>query len=333
MSKPPLSLSYHNFNRGFSPADDFFARAFGEDFDVRIVQAGADLQISSVFGSEPLPAPGGGRRALRIWYSGEARDPQWQIFDLYFAFRSSSPLFGKRWHRLPLWVQYIDWWNPASPFHVSKLLDRPEGGARPRFCNFIYSAPAATRAEFLLRLNAVRPVDSYGKVLNNQSGRQPPGRDGKLQVLRQSTFTVAFENYIAPGYVTEKILEPMFAGSIPVYWGAAEAKSDFNPDAFIFAEDFGTFDELAAHLVRVADSPDELAALRRAPVFAGNAIPYERRPEYFVDRIKEALSGSADAIVPRAMIEQPFDPAAEKKLKRRLRILRDRLRRRHLPRA
>jgi len=305
LSKPSLSLSYHNFYRGFSAADDFFTKALGDAFDVTIVRAGADLQISGVFGSEPLPDPGGGRRPLRVWYSGEARDPQAQIFDLFFAFRPSSPLFGQRWHRLPLWVLYIDWWNPTSSFHIGKVLDRPKGGLRPRFCNFIYSAPAATRAEFFLRLNEVRPVDSYGKVLNNR-GEQAEGRDGKMQVLSQSTFTIAFENYMALGYVTEKIFEPLLAGSIPIYWGAPEAKTDFNPDAFIYAEDIGTFDDVIAHVIRIADSREALAEMGAAPAFRDNRIPYEHRPEFFTDRIKEALGGTPDAALRRRMSDKPI---------------------------
>ncbi len=302
-SKPPLSLSYHNLYAGFTPADAYFTNALADIFDVTVVAAGADVQICGVFGSAPLPDPGGGRRPLRVWCSGEARDPQSQIFDLYFAFRPASPLFGKRWHRLPLWAQYINWWNPASPDHIDRLLNRPRGGERPRFCNFIYSAPAATRAEFFLRLNQVRPVDSYGKVLNNQ-GRAPAGRAGKMEVLAQSTFTIAFENYMALGYVTEKIYEPLLAGSIPIYWGAPEAKTDFNPDAFIFAEDIGTFDDVIAHVIRLADSREALAEMAAAPAFRDNHIPYEHRPQFFADRIREALSGSPDAAVRRHMIEQ-----------------------------
>ncbi len=112
-------------------------------------------------------------------------------------------------------------------------------------------------------------------------------------MLGDYTFTVAFENQTALGYVTEKLLEPLQAGSIPIYWGAAEAKSDFNPEAFIFADDFESFDDLANHVLRIADSRAAVAALTAAPAFRGNEIPYHHRPEYFADRIRDALSGQS----------------------------------------
>jgi hypothetical protein len=332
-TKPPLSVSFHNFWRGFAPTTSFFVKALGESFDVTVAATGRDVQISTVFGAQRLPEPEGQNRALRVWYTGEARDPQHQLFDLHFGFRPSSALYGKRWHRYPLWIQYIDWWNPQATTYIGRLTGaRSAEPSRPTFCNFIYSAPASTRAEFLLRLNQQRPVASLGRILNNQDGKRAPGIEGKMQMLRESLFTIAFENQIVPGYVTEKLVEPLLAGSIPIYWGAAEARADFNPDAFIFAEDHGSFDDLVAHVLRVADSREALAALATAAPFHGNRPAYEHTPAFFADRIREALSGPAHATLPRALIAPVFDTAQQRSAKYRLRRLRDRLLRRRLPR-
>lgn len=56
---------------------------------------------------------------------------------------------------------------------------------------------------------------------------------GKRAFLSRYKFTVAFENSSAPGYHTEKILDPMLVGSIPIYWGDREIESVFNPASFI----------------------------------------------------------------------------------------------------
>ena len=43
----------------------------------------------------------------------------------------------------------------------------------------------------------------------------------KVTALRNSTFTLACENYLGdPGYVSEKVFDAMAAGSIPIYIGA-----------------------------------------------------------------------------------------------------------------
>lgn len=329
--KPPLSVSFHNFWGGFVPSTSFFARALGDSFDVSFDAIGRDLQISSVFGSSQLPAPPGGGRPLRVWFSGEARDPVAQFYDIYFAFRTSQKMLGRRWHRFPLWVTYIDWWQPDSPRGLERLIAPRSAMARSRFCNFIYTNPISIRAEFFLTLDALRRVDSFGAILNN-TGKRPAGLDGKMKVLEQSQFTIAFENQIAPGYVTEKLLEPLLAGSIPIYWGDEQAKADFNPEAFIFADDHGTIDDLARHVLRVADSADAVAALTVAPPLHGNRIPYEHTPAFFVDRIKDALGGSIAPLLSDHLIRQHFlrpDPRGvrlERKIRAAARAARAKLR-------
>ena len=62
-------------------------------------------------------------------------------------------------------------------------------------------------------------------------------------------FTLAFENTVTPDYVTEKLYEPLIAGSVPVYRGAPNV-ADFAPAprCFIDAADFAGPAELAAYL-------------------------------------------------------------------------------------
>lgn len=324
-SKPPLSVSFHNFWGEFRPATSFFVRALRQSLDVSVVDVGRDLQISSVFGRETLPPNKAGTRPLRVWWTGEARDPQFQFHDLYFGFRRRTGALGNRWHRFPLWVIDIDWWNPASAHYVGRLKGPRSFQARPRFCNFIYSKPASIRAEFFLRLDEARHVDSLGRVFNNNGGGAPSGREGKMRALADYTFTIAFENQLSPGYVTEKLLEPLLANSIPIYWGAPEARTDFNPEAFIFAEDFDGFDDLAAHVVRLADSRDALAALAGASPLPAGGIAYEHTPDFFVDRITEALSGAAAPLLPDryVSINVPQHEKLGRRLERKVRRMRN----------
>jgi hypothetical protein len=317
--KPELSVSFHNFMADTDHKSSFFARALSRSFNVKISSAGRDLQISSVFGRDPLPAVGS-TQPLRVWWTSEAREPHSQLFDLYFGFRPRT-LVGERWHRFPFWAACINWWDAASLTHVSRLVNPPTPRPRPRFCNFIYSNPVAIRTEFFLRLNAKRRVDSMGLVLNNV-GEPVVRRAGKMRAVEESLFTIAFENQISPGYVTEKLLDPLIAGSIPIYWGAEEARSDFNPEAFIFAADFDSFDDLVAHVLKVADSKDALEALAFAPRVRENRIPYEHTPDFFADRIMEALSGKPDGRIPAEWNRPWIDARAERKKRRHLRLWR-----------
>lgn len=329
MSKPALSISFHNFHAGFSPTDNVFVGPLRKHFEVSVEAAGRDVQVSSVAGRELLPAAAG-HRPLRVWTTGEAEDPAGQFFDLHFGFQPATLIGKRRWFRFPLWIRYLDWENPESGISVEKLLAPRRRTQRQRFCNFIYTNDLAIRAEFFVRLDRERAVDSVGRVLNNR-GERPEGKDGKLAVLRDCLFTIAFENRISPGYVTEKLLHPLQAGSIPIYWGAREALSDFNPDAFVYAPDFEEFDALVRHVLDLAGDERRLEAMATAPAFRDNRIPYELTPDFFADRIVEALGQGGVPGIVDPFVGKPLVPRAplttRKKISNRIKQLKRRLQR------
>ncbi|MCC6983018.1 MAG: hypothetical protein IT535_07075 [Bauldia sp.] len=303
MANPPLSISFHNFYNSFNAPDSHFVRHLGKRYEIVIEKAGQDIQVSGPFGRELLPRIPG-KRPLRVWHTGEARDPAGQVFDIHFGFSPTSILGPKRWFRYPLWIAGIDFTNANPERAVDRLLAPRRLTERPRFCNFIYTNDTSIRAEFFLRLNRERPVDSLGAVLNNR-GHRAPYQGGKLAALRESVFTIAFENQISPGYVTEKLIDPLVAGSIPIYWGAREALSDFNPEAFIYAPDFGDLDALVKHVLELAEDKARLEAMATAPIFHDNRIPYEHTPQFYIDRIEEALNGDVRAGIPEIWGTRP----------------------------
>lgn len=183
-SKPSLSLSFHHFWPEFEAKTSFFVKALSQKYEVTLAKTGRDLQISSVFGTQP-PPPDSVGRPLRVWWTGEARDPVGQVFDLYFGHRPKISLLGGRWHRYPLWITNIDWWDATSIYYIGRLLGPRRVTQRSRFCNFIYTQEGSIRAEFFFRLNEARPVESHGKTLNNTGG-QPLDKAGKMAVLMRS---------------------------------------------------------------------------------------------------------------------------------------------------
>jgi alpha(1,3/1,4) fucosyltransferase len=295
MARPSLSVSFHNFYKIFEPKSSFIVRALSTRYELRIEPAGRDLQFSNVFGREPLPVIPG-VRPLRIWWTSEPQDPHGTIFDLHFGFQPKTVL-GRRWIRFPLWIIFIDWWDPSATNAVARIFGPRGLTARPHFCSFIYTNTPSIRTEFFLRLNERRPVESLGGYMNNR-GRRLDGREALLAAIGESRFNIAFENRVMPGYVTEKLVDPLMMGAIPIYWGAREATSDFNPASFIYANDFDNLDDLVAHVLRLADSEDALAEIAAAPAFRDNRIAPEHTPDFFVDKIAEALSGDPTAYVP-----------------------------------
>jgi len=77
----------------------------------------------------------------------------------------------------------------------------------------------------------------------------------KLAILSRYRFCLAFENVEGyPGYITEKIFDPMVAGCVPVYRGATNILDFVPQDCFIDGSRFLRPDELHEHLSAISES-------------------------------------------------------------------------------
>lgn len=70
----------------------------------------------------------------------------------------------------------------------------------------------------------------------------------KLTTLAGYRFALCFENAAHPGYVTEKLFDAMFAGTVPVYLGAPDIERYVPADLFIDARKYPDYEALEAHL-------------------------------------------------------------------------------------
>ena len=219
-----------------------------------------------------------GWRPLVVAHYGEmAGDPAANVADLDQVF-SFAPSHGKntrheRYWRFPRLAEHIAARCAQTP---DSLWARP----KTRFCNFVASnsrlGNTEVRERFVRQLMAHGRVDCPGRVLNNTRPLPPnfPGSNAqlaKLEFLSSYRFTIAFENTSADGYITEKIVHPLIAGSIPVYWGSPDVAERYNPDAFVNCHDFGSFGEVIERILEIEADPSRLEAMRRAPMLHGDS--------------------------------------------------------------
>lgn len=94
-----------------------------------------------------------------------------------------------------------------------------------------------------------RPADSPAVL-----GGSPAGVSGKLAVLARHRFALCLENYRFPGYVTEKIMDAVMAGTVPVYDGAPDIEEWVPRDVFVDASDLTGADELARRLAGIGEA-------------------------------------------------------------------------------
>jgi hypothetical protein len=94
-----------------------------------------------------------------------------------------------------------------------------------------------------------------------------------LQIHARDKFTLAIENSIWPGYETEKLVDPIYAGSIPIYVGNPLASAAYDPSGYIDVTRFTSLTQ-ALEFVRAVDNDRDLyLKMLAAPFYRGNTIP------------------------------------------------------------
>jgi hypothetical protein len=245
--------------------------AIGADFEQ------ADVLIYSDFGRRHREFKG-----LKVYVTGENMVPDFAECDLAYA---PMALPGNpRSIRLPYYAQVLP--------HLGSLVrteayDPSEAENRPGFCSFVASNPrGADRNRFFKMLHRRKPLVSAGRHFNT-TGK--PLAD-KLTFLRDFRFNLAFENSSSPGYVTEKLVEPLLMGVIPIYWGAADVGDDFNPECMIDVRRFSCFEEAIEHVLATDEDPARRLALLRATPFRGNREPPCLGDDYLIRPILDLVT-------------------------------------------
>lgn len=108
----------------------------------------------------------------------------------------------------------------------------------------------------------------------------------KQQTVGGFKFALCMENFEYPGYVTEKIVDAIAAGAIPVYQGAPDVVDFVPPDVFIDLRDFDSTSDLIAFLGSMDESRG-MAMVERGRNFLANAqgdhFSYEKQGEVIAE--------------------------------------------------
>ena len=133
-------------------------------------------------------------------------------------------------------------------------------GKKNRVCMLISSGVNQSgRKEYLAELMKHTRVDSYGRLYHNTDMEgEDRGWNSKVALYSQYKFVIAFENSVLEDYVTEKLYDPLYAGTVPVYLGAPNVE-DYLPgaDCVIRADRFGSPKELAEYIERCYAEDEE----------------------------------------------------------------------------
>ena len=219
---------------------------------------------------------------LVVWHNGEAIFPDLNLVDYAYVFDRDAAL-GDRVCRIPTdaYFDVDERFGERETVEPKEELRRKTG-----FCSFIYGNPHAhpRRDQLFHLLNGWKRVDALGPHLNN-CGNRPSRTDGDwhrklVAEKRPYKFSIASENAMYPGYVSEKLTSSFRAHTVPIYWGDPTVAAEYNPEAFINANGMSDAEVLAA--VKRVDSDDGLwmrmvaSPYKTAEQFARSAKELER---------------------------------------------------------
>lgn len=97
--------------------------------------------------------------------------------------------------------------------------------------------------------------------------------EAKLDLVQQCKFTIAFENSSRCGYSTEKIVQPLLHGSIPIYWGDPDIELDFNPNCFINVHKYDSLEAVVKEIQHIDQDDNLWKKYVTAPIFKEGKLP------------------------------------------------------------
>lgn len=264
--KRKYRIWFTDFWKNFDAEDNWFIKFLQSEFDVELDPHHPEFIIYSRFGNQFRKY-----KCKRIFYTGENIRPN--FFECDYALGFDFFPDNNRYIRLPLYG--ID--PEREPVHLLNKRPSFESWLHENrgFCSFVVSADNCSfRKDFFLELSSRVPIASGGRLFNNMGGAVTD----KFNFIRRYYLNLAFENESFPGYTTEKIFQPMFTNTIPVYWGNPLIHLDFNVNSFIQVKDVQSGKAIINFLDAAHQNLELLKPIYEQPWFVDNAM------NRFVDR-------------------------------------------------
>lgn len=119
----------------------------------------------------------------------------------------------------------------------------------------------------------------------------------KARVLSQYRFALCFENARLEWWITEKIFDCLFSGTVPVYLGAPDITDVVDAECFVDARRFGDYEALRHHLHDLSD--EDVDAMRHAGREYLASARFDRfRKETFARRMGGFVEQATGAALP-----------------------------------
>jgi GR25 family glycosyltransferase involved in LPS biosynthesis len=163
---------------------------------------------------------------------------------------------------------------------------------------FMYHVDYPHRIGIFNKFNKEIGVDSYGKSCNNikmNSTRftyteKETYNDIAVNIYSEYKFVLAIENTIKDMYFTEKLINPILANSIPIYYGTKDAFKIINKKRVIYFFDYKSIDDLIVYIKLLSQSEEAYNKILSEPIFnPQSGITLDTYKSYLNGKLDSAL--------------------------------------------
>ena len=269
-----LRVYFTDFWNGFNKSDNYFTWILKQKYNVIIDDVNPQIVFTMGF-SKHYP------NSFTIYYSNEPFFPKFTIGVEADFFLGNFFIDKPNYKRFTSYQMYICEFLRMGLLKDTSLFSNenrviPE---KTKFCCFVSKSLTGKRGRFFQNLNSYKQVDTNVSPYNhfhlpydsNQFNSTVP----KINFIKDYKFNIAFENnwrghhpnfpnahvidgelQDMGGLISEKLVEPFIAGTIPIYWGSAMVSEEFNNNTFINYYDYPHEDDLINKIIELDNNRD-----------------------------------------------------------------------------
>jgi len=266
-----IKLSIHNFWPDFNYDENIFISILKDIYKNELIVTNNVNDCNLCLVAENyVPKEIDRFKTKILTFMAEPKPVQYQDGDYHLSFDPSRNDLKNI--RMPLWYIYINFYNlqnqknPIPAVLPNELKNNKwYNTEKNNFCVAPFSAIHKNRVDFLQLLNTYKATYGFGLPFGN--GDHDRNQLKKYDAICTFRFAMAFENTYKTGYVTEKFLQAKTAGCIPIYWGDPYVLHDFNPDCFIYVNNFKNIQECLEYIKYVDSNEEVYQKIKNAPIF------------------------------------------------------------------
>ena len=162
-------------------------------------------------------------------------------------------MYLDRYFKYPSFIHRL---NLLNKYNISNIESLAKNKYKTKFCAAVisnYCNYTTFRLDFIKKLNEYKHVDIAGKNGINIGKRV----EDKIEFLSSYKFSISMENSNSDGYLSEKIIESLISGTIPIYYGDYLIDEYINPKVYILIKGDNDIKEKIDYIKKI-DKDDKL---------------------------------------------------------------------------